>query len=562
MMRVPKAARLFIVMSFVMSFAASALSAATTTRFAIVAPDHAQLGAPYNFDVVAIDDNANPTGNYTGTVHFAGNGVAVPADYTFTAGDGGTHTFSATPTRGGNVNYTVSDTVTPSITAFDGIEVSCPGFTVNASNGGPFCPGQAPTLMATSNDAGATFEWQGPKLWQAYGANVNGAVDYVGTYIVIATAPNGCITSAQTAVTKSSEYPQVAYSGTGHSCDGTQQVFSIADAATNGPYSNITWSVTGGTILSGQGTSAVTIRSDYDPNGGPFQQLRVRLSATTGAGCAITDRLVQEFDVYRHSEVAIDTTANACTGSTYTAQAVPVFSKEATPQYQWSITNGTILVSYNSQITYSVTGNGNATLSVTMDDIYCDASASTTITPQGPSATIASANTATCSGETVAIPISLSGTPPFTVTWSDGQVDTGVTSSSYTRTITADTDRSYSITAVHDAYCDGEGTGFFNVTAFDAPTIVHEPAGTTVARGSSARLSIEVAPEAVALQWYRGNPGDRSHPVAGATFTSFETPPVTENTTFWAEVKTNCGLLVSDGAVVQVPSRRQAARHP
>ena len=83
-----------------------------------------------------------------------------------------------------------------------------------------------------------------------------------------------------------------------------------------------------------------------------------------------------------------------------------------------------------------------------------------------------------------------------------------------------------------------------------------------VGRGASATLSIEAEPEATEVQWYRGLPGDRSNPVLGASSPVFHTPPIDRVTTFWAEIETSCGVMMSNAATVKVESRRRAARHP
>jgi hypothetical protein len=61
-------------------------------------PSSWTAGVAQSFTVIAQDVNGNPVSGYGGTVHFTSTDVRaiLPADYTFTAGDAGTHTFSAT----------------------------------------------------------------------------------------------------------------------------------------------------------------------------------------------------------------------------------------------------------------------------------------------------------------------------------------------------------------------------------------------------------------------------------------------------------------------------------
>ena len=83
---------------------------AALSQFVISAPASVAAGTPFTFTVTPEDKFGNIETGYTGTVHFsalANDAKAVlPADYTFTAADAGTHTFSATlfKTAGASIN--------------------------------------------------------------------------------------------------------------------------------------------------------------------------------------------------------------------------------------------------------------------------------------------------------------------------------------------------------------------------------------------------------------------------------------------------------------------------
>src|SRR5260370_11429818 len=66
----------------------------------------------------ANDAYGNLATGYRGTVHFTSSDAAasLPANYTFTSADGGSHTFSATLNTAGTQSITGKDTVTPTIT--------------------------------------------------------------------------------------------------------------------------------------------------------------------------------------------------------------------------------------------------------------------------------------------------------------------------------------------------------------------------------------------------------------------------------------------------------------
>jgi hypothetical protein len=73
---------------------------AALNKFAFAAPSSIPAGTPFSFTIIAEDKFNNVETDYTGTVHFSAlandTQAVLPADYTFTAVDAGTHTFGAT----------------------------------------------------------------------------------------------------------------------------------------------------------------------------------------------------------------------------------------------------------------------------------------------------------------------------------------------------------------------------------------------------------------------------------------------------------------------------------
>jgi hypothetical protein len=73
---------------------------APLARFVFATPASVPAGTPFAFTITAEDAFGNVETGYTGTVHFSAlandTQAVLPADYTFTADDGGTHTFGAT----------------------------------------------------------------------------------------------------------------------------------------------------------------------------------------------------------------------------------------------------------------------------------------------------------------------------------------------------------------------------------------------------------------------------------------------------------------------------------
>lgn len=140
-----------------------------TSQLAVTGLADAVAGMSQNATVTARDAYGNTTPNYRGTVHFSGRGDSpafsfgdsgweVPADYAFTAGDAGTHTFAATAKTAGAQTLTATDNQTNAITGSQTITIS-PGPTalLNAtfsSIPGAAVPGQTVrvSIVVTAGD--------------------------------------------------------------------------------------------------------------------------------------------------------------------------------------------------------------------------------------------------------------------------------------------------------------------------------------------------------------------------------------------------------------------------
>jgi hypothetical protein len=90
-------------------------------------PSASTAGVAGSFTVTARDPYGNIATGYLGTVHFTSSDgkASLPANYTFTAGDAGVHTFSATLKRAGTQSITATDAVFAAINGSEtGIQVN------------------------------------------------------------------------------------------------------------------------------------------------------------------------------------------------------------------------------------------------------------------------------------------------------------------------------------------------------------------------------------------------------------------------------------------------------
>ncbi len=135
--------------------------------FKLSQPSTAVAGTPFNFTLTAL----NPSGglgtdiSFVGTVHFTstdtGSGVVLPANFTFTPGDQGSMTFSATLKTAGAQTITATDTVNAAITATTAsiavtASVTAPTTTALVSSLNPSVFGQSVTFTATVSSSSGT----------------------------------------------------------------------------------------------------------------------------------------------------------------------------------------------------------------------------------------------------------------------------------------------------------------------------------------------------------------------------------------------------------------------
>jgi hypothetical protein len=90
-------------------------------QLVVSVPSSATAGSPFDLTVTAVDSNGNVITGYSGTVTFSSTDAypaVLPADYTFTSSDQGTHTFTGGVAlfTAGAQTLTAQDTVTSSFT--------------------------------------------------------------------------------------------------------------------------------------------------------------------------------------------------------------------------------------------------------------------------------------------------------------------------------------------------------------------------------------------------------------------------------------------------------------
>jgi hypothetical protein len=447
---------------------------------------------------------------------------------------------------------------------------TCDYLTVTAANNGPTCYGAPVTLTATTNATNPSFHWQclkcgGPAPGVNYDVQTLTVSNTGSTWEVIVTdSSTGCSTSAQT-VPQFDPAPRIAAPLTWCASQGDIVVTIGNDDPTN-PFSNITWSVRHGEITSGQGTKTITVHPDVQyPT--PVD-VAYDIAATNARGCSFP--ATGYFDTstnVRPEQPLFDLQApsSGCRGGVYQATLVPTTSINS---LQWSATNATLVFCQQPYTTacFHPDGAGPVTISATYTTTGvpdCPRTVSRTMqVGRTPSATFDAGVITTCSGTDAVIPITLSGTPPFSIRWSDGLTQDGISGSTTARTVRPQTDTDFTIESVSDSSCTNATPSTVSVHVAEPPLIVSEPESAIVAPNASATLRVESNPGDVRFQWYEGASGDTSHPV-GTMSSTFTTPPLTKPASYWVRVMNNCGFSDSATATVMPSSavRHRPARH-
>jgi hypothetical protein len=136
----------------------SVLASATAGSFVVAGFPTTTAGVAQSFTVAVKDPFGNVTTAYTGTVTFSSSDVqaGLPANYTFTAADAGTHTFTATLKTAGMQSITVKDAATPTVAGTEaGIAVSAASTVAALSVSGvpATTAGEAHSVTVSARDA-------------------------------------------------------------------------------------------------------------------------------------------------------------------------------------------------------------------------------------------------------------------------------------------------------------------------------------------------------------------------------------------------------------------------
>jgi hypothetical protein len=540
------------------------VSTAPATHFSVSAPASVTNGTPFSVTVTALDASNATVAGYSGTVHFTSSSAGtLPANYTFVGGDNGAHIFSVTLTTNGAQSITATDTVTASITGSTSTTVNAPSathFSVSApasvTNGTAFSvtvtaldasnatvAGYTGTVHFTSSSTGtlpADYTFTGGDAGvHAFSVTLtsNGPQSITATDTVTASITG----TANTTV----NCPSLSVTATN---DGPACAPATVNLFANSPNAGVgySWTGPGGFTSNQQNPTGINLSGTY-------------IVTITFNGCTATSST--NVTVTSSASSTITAPSSLCANNSYNASAPAGAST-----YNWSITNGTITSGAGTNaITFTAGASGSTTLNLTVSNGSCNSSSSKSMAIHAAPSVSIPQELSICGPGTATIPVTLSGLAPWTITWSDGFVQSGVTSSHTSRSIAITTNRVISITSVSDASCTANFTTKHVTLKIDSPIVmVTPPVDQYVGNpNQQATFTVVATGDNLHYHWYYGNVGDTSNEV-GPDSPTFTTWNIHGFEHFWLRITNACGNVDSaqlTATNTPAPARRRSAGH-
>lgn len=481
-----------------------------------IANPTALINANTTFTVTVTGTNCTVSDSVTVLIGSTTPTITASGPLTFCVGDSVTLTSSSAfgntwSTGATTQSITVSTAGNYSVTNSCGATSASITVTVNpiptvTSASTSMCLGTSASLTATPSSSGGTYLWTpGAATTQTISVAPSSTTTYTVSYTL-----NGC-SSTGTATVTVNALPTATMSGGGNICAGATTTvdinftgtapwtFTYSDGSVSNTISGVLTSpyvITTGTA----GNYSLSSVSDNTCNGTVSGSAIVSVqpnivisgitSSCNGAG---TDYTVS-FTI-----TGGDPTSYTVTGGTGTITSSPpyVFTSDpivaSSPNYSFSVTDA------NNCSPQSVTGTQN-----------CGCSATAVISGGG----------TVCAGSTTTINVTLTGTSPWTFSYTDGTTTTpvsGVTSSPYI--ITTGTAGTYSLLSFSDANCAGSSSGSATVIVNSNPTVTVNAA--TICNGSSASLTATPSTSGGTYLWSPGSATTQTISVAPSSTTTY-----------------------------------------
>ncbi len=224
-------------------------------------------------------------------------------------------------------------------------------------------------------------------------------------------------------------------------------------------------------------------------------------------------------------------------------------------QYLWDFNNdGTTDATTTTNVTTNLYASpGSYTAKVTVVQGTCQNSATIPVSIVARATAVLSGGGPICGADSTTISIALTGTGPWTVSYSNGVttfITPGVTTSPYVVKVKPAVNTTYTMLNVADVNnCGGTASGTAQVTVANPPVITIGPAGGTKCVGESAGFSVTATGTGLTYQWKKNG-----NNIGGATGSTFNIPSVSAGDagSYTVEVSGACGTPVTSAAAVLV----------
>jgi len=445
----------------------------------------------------------------------------------------------------GNAQIACSNTVTGNSYASNGTNFRQQGvveLAVTANNGGPYYPGGTISLSANTSTPGRTptYAWTGPDGYSQMGnpaTRANAQASFAGTYNVTATDQYGCTATASTNVVVCTG--TVTIGGGGLVCANQTAAVTFSFTGT-APFTLVYSGPGGNTTVSNINASPYTLQAGVGTYG--------VVSVTDANGCVATTS--QTVSVGSQSPVAITgitPSQQICAGADF---VLSVQTTGPVSGYQWFRNNQPVAGANGPTLTVNLTAISSFYVVVTGP---CNQVTSQTVTltfKQPTTLRVTSNVSQTCEGGSLTLSVGGSGPGTLQYTWrkddpSGPVVGTG--NNFFIQNAQPADAGTYYATVQGD--CPGPTVSIPVTVRY--VRITAQPQSVNLCSGST---TLTVGVQAVGLnptyQWRRNGT-----PISGATSASL-TVQSNRPGTYTAEVRTPCGNVTSEGAVVGCGNNR------
>jgi hypothetical protein len=471
--------------------------------------------------------NASPTATITAggpTTFCAGGSVTLTASsgasYLWSTG-ATTQSISANAT--GNYSVTVTNASGCSaISAPTAVTVNAnPTATITAGGPTTFCAGGSVTLTASS---GSSYLWSTGATTQSISANAT------GNYSVTINNASGCSGASAPVAVTAQPRPTATVSGGGAICPGGSTTITATLTGT-APWS-VTWSDNVTQTINSGTTATRTVNPASNTTYAVTTLSDANCSGTSSGSAAVTIKTLPTATVSGGGAICAGNSATITATLTGSAPWIVTWSDNVT-QNIGSGTTASRSVGPQIGTTYTVTS--------VSDGSGCSraGSGSAVVTVKNVPTAVVSGGATICPGGSATITVALTGTAPWSVTWSDNVVQNIPSGSGATRSVSPAATTTYTVTTVTDASgCPHAGSGSATVTRNVAASITTQPSNVTTTRNTNVTLSVVAAgTPPISYQWFNGN----GTTIAGATSSSYTTSFSKKGTnTFYVEVWNAC----------------------